>query len=443
MKHVVIVVDREGPVISIDQFDLVDSSAGKQVLIAGAMHDASGVVELTINGRQIPITGGTEVRFERKMTIDGDFLEFAARDTLENETTARISLRAFKTDADKNRLLAWVNSGVRSARLAGLFVADDVQPPDIALKGWTDTQTVFLKRIYIDGQVQDQNKIIRLTLNGKPILRRKGNFIFFSQFIELVEGENTILLKAEDSEGNLAQKTISIFRRVPKALQLEERLSLTILPFKQGEIHTDISSSFQDYLINALVNQNRFSIVERSELETILEEQRLSRTELFDEKTALKLGKLIAAKAIIAGDIIQSKAGIEIIARMIDTETSAVLATADVYDEITDAETLNSLSNGLAIKFHKEFPLLDGIIVQKKGSSIFTNLGKDLIKLQRRLIVFRDIPVKHPVTGKILGSDNEVLGRVRVTQVMPEMSKAEIQDGDTAVIKILDKVITE
>jgi TolB-like protein len=291
--------------------------------------------------------------------------------------------------------------------------------------------------------VQDQNKIIRLTLNGKPILRRKGNFIFFSQFIELVEGENTILLRAEDSEGNLAQKTISIFRRVPKALQLEERLSLTILPFKQGEIHTDFSSSFQDYLINALVNQNRFSIVERSELETILEEQRLSRTELFDEKTALKLGKMIAAKAIIAGDIIQSKAGIEIIARMIDTETSAVLATADVYDEITNAMNLNSLSNGLAIKFHKEFPLLDGIIVRKKGNSIFTNLGKDLIKLQRRLIVFRDIPVKHPVTGKILGSDNEVLGRVRVTQVMPEMSKAEIQDGDTAVIEVMDKVITE
>jgi TolB-like protein len=442
-KHVVIVVDREGPVIVIDRIELVENSSGNLVLIGGSMYDESGVAELTINGRRISIAGGIEVRFERKLAIDRDVLEFAAKDTLENETTAQISLSGFKTDTGNHRLLACVNCDERSIRLAGIFGAEDIRPPDIALKGWTETQTVFLEKIYVDGQVQDENKITKLTLNDKPILSRKGNIIFFSQFIELTEGKNTIVLKAEDDSGNSSQKVISIFRRIPKALQLKERLSLTVLPFEEKQNYTEISNSFQDYLINALVNQNRFNIVERTLLEAILQEQKLGRTELFDERTAIKLGKLIAAKAIVAGNIIQSKTGIEIIARMIDTETSAILATADVYDELTHVRTLNMLSQGLAIKFHREFPLLDGMVVQKKGNSIFTNLGKNLIKVQRRLIVFRDIPIKHPLTGKILGSDHEMLGRGRITQVMPEMSKAEVGEGNAAVIKILDKVITE
>jgi TolB-like protein len=442
-QTLIIHVDREGPVIAIDQIELVHNISGKQVLIGGSMYDEAGVAELTINGRQISFTGGIEVRFKKKMAIDRDVLEFAAKDTLENETTAQISITNFQVDTRKYPLLACRNSGKRLISLVSIFGSEDTRPPDIVLRGWTESQTVFLEKIYIEGQVHDENKIIKLTLNDKPIIGLKGNFIFFSQFVELAEGENTILLEAEDNRGNLVQKAISIFRRIPKALRLEERLSVTVLPFKQKEIRTNISDSFQDYLINALVNQNRFSIVERNVLEAILEEQKLSRTALFDEKSAIQLGRLIAAKAIIAGNIIQTKTGVEIVARMIDTETSAVLATADVYDETTNVKTLNLLSEGMAIKFHREFPLVDGIVVQKKGNSIFTNLGKNLIKIHRRLIVFRDIPVIHPVTRKMLGSNNEILGHGRVTQVMPQLSKAVILDGDNTSIKPLNKVISE
>lgn len=80
---------------------------------------------------------------------------------------------------------------------------------------------------------------------------------------------------------------------------------------------------------------------------------------------------------------------------------------------------------------------------KKRGKSIFCDLGMSKIKIHRHLIVFREEPVKHPVTGKLFGSDNVILGRARVTQVMPELSKADILDGKTETIKPLDKVITE
>jgi hypothetical protein len=59
------------------------------------------------------------------------------------------------------------------------------------------------------------------------------------------------------------------------------------------------------------------------------------------------------------------------------------------------------------------------------------------------LIVFREEPVKHPVTGKILGADNVIVGRARVSQVMPEMSKADLLDGKPEAVKPEDRVITE
>ena len=47
------------------------------------------------------------------------------------------------------------------------------------------------------------------------------------------------------------------------------------------------------------------------------------------------------------------------------------------------------------------------------------------------------------MTGKVLGADNEILGHARVTQVLPEMSRAELLDDKGKTIKRLDKVITE
>jgi TolB-like protein len=224
---------------------------------------------------------------------------------------------------------------------------------------------------------------------------------------------------------------------------LSERLSITAFPFEQkGEV-SKASLAFQDNLIDALVQRNRFQVIERDRLDIILQEQKLSRTKLFDQSTALKLGKLIAAQAIVTGSIIETHTGIEVVARMIDTETSEILATEDVYGEIKDLPALRILAEGMAIKFHREFPLVDGLVVEQKKGDIFTDLGENKIKLRRRLIVYREEPIKHPMTGKMLGADNEILGHARVTQVMPEMSKAELVDIRPKAVKPLDRVITE
>ena len=412
------------------------------VRIYGSIYDEAGVSDLIINRQPIPIQEGTEIPFTTRLTIDAGSLQLLARDRLGNQTSALIPLAAGSVN-HVGVMLACADSDMGAYFVAGLFGPEDTHPPSIRVKGWTDTQTVFLEKVYIEGQVSDENKIESLTINEIPILRRKGRHIFFSHMADLREGENIINIEARDEAGNTASKKITVIRRVPKALQLAERLSLTAFPFEQKGAVSEAGLAFQDNLIDALVDRNRFQVVEREKLDVILQEQKLSRTKLFDRRTALRLGRLVAAQSVITGSIIETRTGIEVVARMIDTETSEILATEDVYGEVKDLPALRGLAEGMAIKFHRDFPLVDGLVIERKGKDIFTDLGRDVIKLRRRLIVYREEPIKHPLTGKVLGADNEIIGRARVTQVMPEMSKAELLEQKAGAIRRLNKVITE
>lgn len=441
-RQIVIHVDREGPVISISKIEPAAPGADREFIVSGYIFDEGLVDGLLINNLAVTFEKGVEIFFNQKVVVNNRELVLTANDRLGNQTVAVIPLPSASTRRAAPLMAAAGEMDSRTL-LAALFGPKDTHPPSIELKGWTENQTVFLEKIYVEGRVLDENQIVSLALNGKPILRRPGQSLFFGQFVDLKEGGNSIVVEARDEAGNKASRTISVKRVTPKALQLEERLSITALPFEQKGNVSDACLSFQDNLISSLVERNRFRMIERERLDRILQEQKLSRTELVDSQTALKLGKIAAASSIMTGSIIESRKGVEIVARLIDTETAEIIETEDVYDEVSDLMGLKKLSEAMAIKFHLDFPLQEGIVVQQKGNFIFTDLGKDKIKIQRKLIVYREEPVKHPVTGKILGADNIIIGRARVTQVMPDLSKAEVSFDSNIALKPMDKVITE
>ena len=106
-------------------------------------------------------------------------------------------------------------------------------------------------------------------------------------------------------------------------------------------------------------------------------------------------------------------------------------------------QALKSLAEGLALKIHRQFPLVGGIVIQKKGNDIVTDMGEQTIGIQKRLIVYREAPVVHPVTGEVLGADSEIIGHARIKQVSPEISKAALIDPKETRVDVLDKVVTE
>jgi tetratricopeptide (TPR) repeat protein/TolB-like protein len=442
-RQIEIHVDREGPIISLGKVQFHQPGSRNEVMINASIFDEAGISEFTINDFSIPFENGTEFFLREKFTIKADSIILVARDSLGNQTTARIPLSSVSKARDPV-LFACSNPALKMNLSAGLFGAKDTNPPIIKLKDWTKKHTVFLEKVYIECEILDDGIIESVTLGDAPVLRHKGQRVFFSHLAELREGENTVVIEARDEAGNVACKKITIIRRIPKALQLAERLSVTIFPFeKKGKI-SEASLAFQDNLINSLFKRNRFQVIERGELDMILQEQKLSRTKLIDKGTALKLGKLVASKSIVTGSIIDTHTGIEIVGKFIDTETSEILAVEDVYGEIEELPALSIMAEGMAVKFHKDFPLVGGNIIQQKDQCIITDLGENAISLKRRLIVYREEVVREAKTGTILGADNIILGRALVTQVMPKISKADLLNNTAlSTIKDFDKVITE
>jgi archaellin len=442
-RTVTITVDRKGPLIVVNRIVPEDTEKDYSYTIHLIISDNSGVSNVHLNNVPKEIKTDREIQFQYSLPLNKKTLRIEAIDRLGNRTVAIFNVEKGRPLASAPILLA-MNSRTESIQpLAYLSSVRDKQPPEIEIKDWKDSQTVYFEKIYIDGVISDPNNVVSLTINNKPILNRSAKIVYFNHIEPLEEGDNALLIEATDSKGNRSEKRFTVTRKIPAALDIDARLKVTVIPFvKKGDLST-ASYTFQAFMLDAMFHQNRFRLIERNALESILQEQKLSQTELIDEKTALRVGRMAAAQSIIIGDIIESRKGIEIVSRMIDTETSDILALNDVYSELKDRQAMQTLAKGMAIKYHHDFPLVGGIVVSRKGMSIITDMGRQKVKQQRRLLVYKESPIHHPDSGMLLGVDKEILGRAWITAVDEKISKATLLEVPSGEVQEQNKVITE
>jgi curli biogenesis system outer membrane secretion channel CsgG len=119
----------------------------------------------------------------------------------------------------------------------------------------------------------------------------------------------------------------------------------------------DIGKGIADMLVDRLVNDGMFSVIERNQLDKILAEQNFSNSDRADPASAAKIARVLGVQAIIIGSITQfgsedkktdvgggalgnvtgrfgvggvrktnAKAIVQVTARMIDTTTAEILA---------------------------------------------------------------------------------------------------------------------
>ncbi|MBP5200870.1 MAG: hypothetical protein J6Z82_09525 [Schwartzia sp.] len=87
-----------------------------------------------------------------------------------------------------------------------------------------------------------------------------------------------------------------------------ERPVVAVIPFTlKATVPRDVTledaSIVSDYVYDALVNSDKFDVVEREHLKEILKEQALGHSGPVDERTAAEFGRLVGAQYIICGNI--------------------------------------------------------------------------------------------------------------------------------------------
>ncbi|MFO7985905.1 MAG: CHAT domain-containing protein [Desulfatiglandaceae bacterium] len=163
-----------------------------------------------------------------------------------------------------------------------------------------------------------------------------------------------------------------------------------------------------------LIQQSRTRLVERALLDRLLAELKLGTSQLVDKQTALSLGRLLAAKLILTGQIVYSGPQTQISVRLIETETGRIAAAVNkTFGSAVPVSVLSEeLSKKVVEKLNENYPLR-GKISTVEGNEIKLNIGQ--------------------MAGAREGQKFNVIGQDVILEVMadqPETSIAKIVKGN-------------
>jgi curli biogenesis system outer membrane secretion channel CsgG len=250
----------------------------------------------------------------------------------------------------------------------------------------------------------------------------------------------------------------------------------------------DVGKGIADLIVEKLVASGKYSVIERKALDKILGEQNLSNSDRADSNSAAKIGRVLGVDAIIMGSITQfgrddkstgvgggalsrvtgtfgiggvkrteAKAVVGISARMVNTDTAEIVATAKGVGESTRkgtsllgagggsvvgggaadmtsrnfantilGEAVNAAVEQLCLQLDQQSGrlvaravVIDGVVADATGGTVVLNVGsRKGLKVGDRLEVRRKIrDVRDPATGKILRSISDKVGEVVITDV--------------------------
>jgi class 3 adenylate cyclase/CHAT domain-containing protein len=131
-------------------------------------------------------------------------------------------------------------------------------------------------------------------------------------------------------------------------------------------------------MTDQLLQHGRVQIVERALLDKLLTELKLSTSKLTDRRTALALGKLLAARLIITGKIIYAGPHTQVSMRMFETETGRITAALNetVGSAVPVSVLAEKLTNSLIPKIETTYPIR-GKIDSLEGDGATLNIGSD------------------------------------------------------------------
>lgn len=432
-KQVTIDLDRKGPLISLVQAEATGTPPRQRVRIEASVFDHSRITRFQLAGREIIVPPQTPWLFREEIPLPdrAAAVPFEAIDAAGNIIRGEFILsprtRVRKAQREPPPMHAALQ---RWAALPGAAVMSDATPtppprpqiaqsldrsldgPSIELGGFLSEEaladakgpiTLTDKTVYLEGKISSNHTITSFSIDGKGCWERKSQQIFFGHKVVLKPGDNRFVLEAVDEKGRAHKHEIIVARALQKIKQLDARLRVALLPFEIKGKPSDLAQAVDDNFIQALVRQERFALVSRTQLEKAVSEMKFSREAIVNASAQAKLGKKTEAEGVLVGVVTESAPGFQVVSHYVDVRTSEVLASMDVYGEELTLPELQILLEGLAWKIKQHFPLSEGLVLKTEGKRVFVDLGtQHKLKKHMKLVLFRDGEViKHPISGKV------------------------------------------
>jgi curli biogenesis system outer membrane secretion channel CsgG len=267
---------------------------------------------------------------------------------------------------------------------------------------------------------------------------------------------------------------------------------VAILEFKNKASHYTWSwyqagRQAQDMLVTELVKSGKYRVIEREQLQAIMQEKHLSLSGDIDPKTAIQFGKMLGVEYLVAGAVTElgvtdrntsvpggllrglpsvsvrsQKMEAALDARAFSTSTGEIVWADTARDETSDSSVYVAGAGGGANDRNKVDKLMRpvvqklaaslakaslsssglggagdasgvvGKIAKADGSTLYVNAGSEAgVKEGDEFGVYRvGEQIKDPDTGEVLGVNEMKVGRVKITSVRgPRLSMAAPVSG--------------
>ncbi|OGV43892.1 MAG: hypothetical protein A2X48_05360 [Lentisphaerae bacterium GWF2_49_21] len=253
-----------------------------------------------------------------------------------------------------------------------------------------------------------------------------------------------------------------------------EKPTLAVLPFvleprniqinvNESEMKIQVvESEFADQLLQNLVKSRKFSVLERSFVEKIMKENKLTESEYCKPGEEQRIGKLLVADFLVVGHVdrveflveskyieitketsIRLKGTMKVHFRVVETKSGKVVCANTITRkldsrDIPAAERRNMTGGDYRDRLFTDCAvsasnyILEGIypvkIASVQGEELVLNRGEGtglVVGGQYEVYSQGDI-VKDPDTGESIGSEETKIGLIEVTSVQQKFSKAKI-----------------
>lgn len=479
LRKLKITFDTRPPILYLDDIQVKQKNGTFIASIKGAVTDNYALKEFSLNNKAIYLESATKVDFDEEIPLTGEKnISFTVTDIAGNITQGEYHLESKSSLLPRNQngilkhasleihkpvLIAanTANKNILKAFLVSQNVMQNAEDTKNKTKGAANPQntelanippvittdiepcTVYSPDLCIHIQAHDDVQVSQIFVNQQQVEIRPAKHIFFDYILSLNEGENNIIIKALDTQGNETQlKPVKVTRKTFDLPETDARYTVALLPMKSNMEDLVPPETMYSLLLKAFDEEpRRFNFVERdpAKLEQILKEQKISATELSSPDTAVKIGKIRVAEGILAGAVEKEGKGINIILRLIDTETTRVLANTDIYLEDINLQNLEWMTHALALKIKQLFPTVQGIVIKVSGKGFHIDAGNTSnVSIGMKLLLFREVKVgKHMI--------REPLSTIaRISQVEDTTSFAVITNAKEAEkVKKKDIAITK
>ncbi len=223
---------------------------------------------------------------------------------------------------------------------------------------------------------------------------------------------------------------------LPEESRAASKTRVAVIDFEQKAFQEfqgkQIGEIVAEWLITSMANTGRFEVVERAQLQKVMQEQQLGVSGMINQETAAKMGDLLGVKVIVSGSVIQIGNTYDVNARLISVQDGSIIKAERIRGVGLDG--VERLMDSLADSFKKEFPL-EGYVVMVSGKRAMIDLGRvNGVEPGMRFFVLRKgAPVRHPVTGKMLAGEDIKIGEMIIQHAEREASWAEIVQQELGI----------